>query len=376
MSARAVVIVVISLLGISESVAADAVIPTTERSELMSLYSSTNGNTWTNNSNWCAGTCPRAGAPVFNAPGTECAWFGVKCDSTGTHVLGIDLSKNHLTGRIPKLTGFTNLQYFDGSANQLTGEIPDLTPLISLQVFNVSSNRLTGEIPDVAGLPKLQAFVVHDNHLKVEFPAFADIVKGHISEDAAAASETPEEQQKRAEKGGVLVAALAATGNDYPMPAVFVKRWNLLAQSMPEAQVATFTSRGHENDPRPIADLDGFNFNSAESTYLRLGISSVSIEYVSRRGNSMSANEQPNSYSITIKGHHTKAFMQFCIWAIQSTRGSFTVRSAIDLLGDAVRYVPPSDATDRQHHAEAEGIRLTLRKTAENSTCEVRRADQ
>ena len=189
------------------------------------------------------------------------------------------------------------------------------------------------------------------------------------------AAQTPAEVQPNLDDRALaLQASLAATGNDYPSPALFVKRWNLLTQWAPEAQITKFTSRGHENDPRPIADLDGFDFAGAERTYLQIGSSGKSIEYVTIRDDpNIGATERPNSYSITISGDQKRVLGQLCIWVIRSTRSSFTLRSAIQLFGDAVHYVPPSNATDSRHHAEAEGVSLTVRHR-ENETCEVKEA--
>ena len=195
-------------------------------------------------------------------------------------------------------------------------------------------------------------------------------------------AQTPAEAQPNLDDRALaLEASLAATGNDYPLPAVFVKRWNLLTQWAPEAQITKFTSRGHENDPRPIADLDGFDFAGAERTDLQIGSSGESIEYVTIRDDPLNigAKERPNAYTITIKGHQKAdgrihPFTQFCIWAIRSTRSSLTLHSAIQLFGDVARNKPPSNATDLQNHAEAEGISLLLRKNGENLTCEVKEA--
>jgi hypothetical protein len=196
---------------------------------------------------------------------------------------------------------------------------------------------------------------------------------GQTPLDTSAAAQLPVEgQPKLDDRALALRASLAATGNDYPVPALFVKRWNLLTQFAPDLQITKFTSRGHENNPRPIADLEGFDFASAERTYLQMGSSGNSIEYVTIRDDPINfgATERPNSYSITFSGNQKKVFAQLCVWLIRSTRGSFTLPSAIQLLGDAVHYVPPSKATDPRKHAEAEGISLTLR-SGENPTCKV-----
>ncbi len=51
------------------SVQAD--IPTSERDALISLYNSTDGANWDDNSDW------------LGAVGTECDWYGVTCDGGG-----------------------------------------------------------------------------------------------------------------------------------------------------------------------------------------------------------------------------------------------------------------------------------------------------
>jgi hypothetical protein len=183
-----------------------------------------------------------------------------------------------------------------------------------------------------------------------------------------------------AEQAAALNAALAATGNNYPTPALFVKRWNLQAQTLPEAQIRTFTSRGQENNPRPIADLDSFDFAGAERTSLHLGASGISIEYVTMRDDPLNigAKERPNSYSITMKNQkpdgRVHPFTQFCLWEIRATRSSFTIRSAIDLFGDAAHQPRRSSATAARTNVQAEGVNFTLRKDNENSTCEVKEA--
>src|SRR5712692_11863945 len=146
---------VVVMVGMFASVAR-ADIPSTERDVLVALYNSTGGAGWTVQTNW------------NGAPGTECTWYGVTCDSGSAHVIGIALVNNNLTGTIPSLTGLTALQSFDvstvcpsfmcSSPNQLTGPIPSLTGLTALQSFDVSNacpsfclshNQLTGTIPSL-----------------------------------------------------------------------------------------------------------------------------------------------------------------------------------------------------------------------------------
>lgn len=188
-------------------------------------------------------------------------------------------------------------------------------------------------------------------------------------------------KKKSADKAAELTAALAATGNDYPAPAVFVKRWNLLSQALPEAQIATFTSRVRDHDQRPIADLAGFDFGAAGRTSLRLGTSSLYIDYVIPREipTNIGVKRRLGSYSFTIEGHpklygHVEYFAQYCIWTIRSTKSSFTFGSAVRLFGDAAHKRPQSHAAILQSQADAEGVRLMLMKNGKNSTCSVEEA--
>jgi hypothetical protein len=198
---------VLFLLASLLATTAQATIPTAERNLLMTFYTQTHGESWTNNSGW------------NGAVDTECGWHGVTCDSGNTHVLQIflqannlggslpsnlsDLSAlqffivpgNHIGGNIPPLSGWSNLFHFDVSSNQLTGSIPALTgtslsyvdvsgnqltgpitPLTgatSLSYFFASSNQLTGGIPDLSGMPVLQELNVHDNQLTGSIPALS-----------------------------------------------------------------------------------------------------------------------------------------------------------------------------------------------------------
>ena len=87
---------------------AKASIPASERQALIGIYESTHGGTWVVNTNWCTTSpCPLE-APTFAPPGTECysgtpgsGWYGVACNQDKTHVVGINLSANHLTGTLP-----------------------------------------------------------------------------------------------------------------------------------------------------------------------------------------------------------------------------------------------------------------------------------
>jgi len=155
----AATIVLAALFG----VAAQAAIPQSERDVLIALYNSTGGGSWTTNTGW------------NGAAGTECSWQGVSCDGTSSHVIGITLSNNNLTGTIPALSGLANLALFDAQFNHLGGTIPVLTGLSNLNYFDVRYNKLTGSIPSLSGLAVLFHFYVDYNQLTGTIPSLASL---------------------------------------------------------------------------------------------------------------------------------------------------------------------------------------------------------
>ena len=91
-----------------------------ERQALVALYEATDGSHWKNNRCW------------MGPPGTECDWYEVSCGPrTGgpPTVIGLELSANHLHGRIPEAIGqLNNLEWLSLYGNELSGRIPE--PLI------------------------------------------------------------------------------------------------------------------------------------------------------------------------------------------------------------------------------------------------------
>ena len=142
---------------------AHAAIPISERTALLDLYTSTNGGSWTTSTGW------------NGVAGTECTWFRVTCDGTSSHVTGIGLNNNHLTGSLPSLNGLSNLSDFRVYSNQLTGTIPSLTGLTNLNYFDAGFNQLTGTIPALTGLTNLGNFSVFYNQLTGTIPALAGL---------------------------------------------------------------------------------------------------------------------------------------------------------------------------------------------------------
>tara|TARA_R110002096_G_scaffold56474_4_gene144115 strand:- start:4538 stop:8548 length:4011 start_codon:yes stop_codon:yes gene_type:complete len=161
-------------------------IPPTESPDynaLVTIYNSTNGDTWTNNTNWLNTTKPIS------------TWFGIT--ETNGRVTGINLTNNNVIGSIPsELTDLTELEVFWIQGANLSGEIPssigDLTKLRQLILFQtngltgniptslqnctnlewalLSYNQLEGNIPDLTGLNNLTDFYIDNN--KFQFGDF------------------------------------------------------------------------------------------------------------------------------------------------------------------------------------------------------------
>jgi hypothetical protein len=155
---------------------ARAAIPTGERDALIALYTSTNGDAWVNNFNWCAGTCPSGGEPVFNDPGTECTWAGIGCDGAATHVTSIVLAHNNMVGPLPSaLTGLTALQVIDLDNDALTGPLPDLSGMTELSILDVHQNDIDGPMPPLSGLSSLATVRLYANALSGPLPALESL---------------------------------------------------------------------------------------------------------------------------------------------------------------------------------------------------------
>jgi Leucine-rich repeat (LRR) protein len=100
---------------------------------LVNFYNATDGENWTNNTNWLTG-------PVST-------WYGITIESD--FVTEIRLKDNNLSGEIPTDLGqLISLEYLALDTNQLTGPIPtELGNLTELEYLYLNGNQLTGTIP-------------------------------------------------------------------------------------------------------------------------------------------------------------------------------------------------------------------------------------
>lgn len=135
-----------------------AEISQSECEALVTFYNNTNGNYWSNNTNWLKTNTP-------------CSWYGVTC-SAG-HVTRLDLKINQLRGSIPEEFGkLMNLQYLNLASNQLNESIPSiLGNLVNLKFLWILLNQLTGSIPpELGNLTNLQSLNLAGNQLNGSIP--------------------------------------------------------------------------------------------------------------------------------------------------------------------------------------------------------------
>jgi len=141
-----------------------------ERAALINLFNATSGAGWTHTDNWCSGVCPTSGSVTFNAPGTECTWFGVYCDYSRSRVWMLTLCGNHLVGALPDLSRFKELGRIEICNNQLTGNLPDLARMVHLAVFIAGNNQFYGQLPLLSQLKSLELFYVDHNQFTGPIP--------------------------------------------------------------------------------------------------------------------------------------------------------------------------------------------------------------
>ena len=130
-----------------------------DRVALVALYNATDGDNWTNNTNW-----------LSDAPLGE--WHGVGTDGNG-QVVWIGLYDNGLSGQIPPELGeLSKLGGLELVRNELSGEIPDeLGNLSELRRLSLFGNRLTGAIPwRLGNLSNLMHLSLGGNQLSGAIP--------------------------------------------------------------------------------------------------------------------------------------------------------------------------------------------------------------
>lgn len=113
-------LVLAASFGFAQSSANLVPMPTEERDALVALYNAAGGPQWSNRADW------------LGASGTECEWYGVRCDYPGHNlkrtpfVVSLELSNNNLVGAIPPQLGhLKGLEWLSLFGNHLTGTVPE-----------------------------------------------------------------------------------------------------------------------------------------------------------------------------------------------------------------------------------------------------------
>lgn len=179
-----------------------------ERYALATLYESTQGHRWTNNTNW------------MSYEVTECEWVMISCNELQrvekvmmkennlqgrlpgelfhhlSYMYELDMSENTLSGTLSKDLGgslaWIRLQNNDLSGelssdsfsnlhklrslhlyrNAFQGPLPDIWHLEDLQVLRLSENLLSGSLsPGIGALLNLEALWLHNNSLTGSIPS-------------------------------------------------------------------------------------------------------------------------------------------------------------------------------------------------------------
>ena len=135
---------------------------------LTALYEATDGDDWSNNTNWLSGAPPGAWFGVNTGAG-----LGAPTSKVEQPVIQIVLQENNLAGSIPPEVGnLAKLTYLWLGDNQLTGPIPsDLGNLLDLQELLLHHNQLTDPIPPEFGsLTNLERLWLDENNLMGPIP--------------------------------------------------------------------------------------------------------------------------------------------------------------------------------------------------------------
>ena len=128
-----------------------------ERAALVALYKATDGDNWTNKTNWCSEK------PILE-------WYGV-----GKNFYGLSLSLwgNNLKGQLPlEFTNLNSISHLELQANKLEGYLlPEICRLKNINSLFLTINNFCGSIPGSIGcLIKLRSLNLNSNSLDGEIP--------------------------------------------------------------------------------------------------------------------------------------------------------------------------------------------------------------
>ncbi len=127
---------------------------------LVALYNNTNGNSWTNKTNWLNGRASN--------------WYGVS--SVNGRVTNVNLPNNNLSGSLPNAVGnLSQLKKLFLQGNSLTGIIPaSIGGITTLDTLQLQNNQFTS-IPDFSGnINKANITLLVENN-KIDFSSLEPI---------------------------------------------------------------------------------------------------------------------------------------------------------------------------------------------------------
>ncbi|KAI3813064.1 hypothetical protein L1987_17778 [Smallanthus sonchifolius] len=105
---------------------------------------------------------------------SPCRFYGVRCDNVTGRVVEISLNYKSLTGKIsPSISALRSLKSLVIPSNYISGELPAaIVNCSDLRVLNVSSNNMTGDLPDLSKFVNLEILDISDNYFTGDLPTW------------------------------------------------------------------------------------------------------------------------------------------------------------------------------------------------------------
>lgn len=149
-----------------------AQIPSSERTALIDLYNSTDGDNWDNNDGWKTSPLDSDG---FAMPGTEGSWYGVAVNSNS--VREIRYNANNLVGPIPpSIEDLINLQRLELDPERIESIPPEFGNLVNLEVLKLGSYLLTTLPVEFGNLPNLTDLHIWYSQLQTLSPEIGNLI--------------------------------------------------------------------------------------------------------------------------------------------------------------------------------------------------------
>ncbi len=208
--------------------------PVTDSLALVSLFKSTGGETWTNKTNWLAGTVDR--------------WFGITVN--GQSITSVELPNNNLVGPVADpLVDILSLQTINLSANRITS-LPDFTLNPEVTSLNVSDNSL-----DFSSLEPNASIIGINYLIQRDLGTALDtaIAVGNPFEFAIPAGGASSQYQWK--RNGVAISG--ATGSTYTLPAIGRQTMGEYAAEVTNPNLPGLTLKSATQKVLAFADLSG-----------------------------------------------------------------------------------------------------------------------